>query len=128
MLRDASDHRCGCRDLGVLAELEHNVTLAGEDGLCQSERRGTGVETAPSALEALEEADDLAEVDGSGKVGLEQGLGAGVERSDDLALGLGLLEDGVGRRQDADLESASLSLESKGSRPPRRGRRAVIKS
>ena len=128
MLCDTGDSRSGRGDLRVRVQLEHDVALLGEHGLSEGERGSADVDAAPDALEGLEEADDFTEVHSSGKVGLEQGLGAGVERSDDLALGLGLLEDGVGRRQDADLESASLSLESKGSRPPRRGRRAVIKS
>lgn len=117
VLRDASDHGGGGRDLGVRAELEHDVAILREDGLCEGERRGAGVETLPDTLEALEQANDLTEVDGWRKVGLEEGLGTGVERCYDLAFGLRLLVHGDRRRQDVDLQATRLSLQSKDSVP-----------
>ena len=108
------------------AQLEHDVALLGEDGLGEGERRGTRVDASPEAFEGLEEAYDLTKVDSGREVGLEQRFGAGVEGSDDFALGLGLLEHRVWWGEDIYLQTVGLCLQCESSVPLGRGVRTAV--
>lgn len=76
----------------------------------------------PGTLKAFKFADNFIELDGAGKLGLEEGLGVGVEHG---GLGVddrgGLVEDRGGIADQLDSETAGVGSDGQDSAPTSRG-------